>query len=153
MIYDSLQNFSTYLCLHPQFADALAFLNNHGEALPDLSPGAYEINGSGAFASVSEYESRPESEGFLEYHRKFIDIQLLLQGRERIGIADRKNCRDRGYETEKDLGRLEGAADFITLDRTNFAVFFPQDGHMPQISCAGQREKIKKIVFKIPVLN
>lgn len=153
MIYDVLDNFSIYLCLHPHFADALAFLRNHEGTLPALMPGSYDINSSGAFASVSEYESKPESEGFLEYHRKFIDIQILIQGREKIGVADEGRCRDLGYEEEKDMGKLEGTADFITLDTGNFAIFFPQDAHMPQIFCSDQREKVKKVVFKIPVIH
>jgi len=152
MIYDSLNNFNDYVCLHPHFADALAFLKEHEGTLPALMPGSYDINSSGAFASVSEYESKPESEGFLEYHRKFIDIQIIIAGREKIGIARKDNCRDQEYREEKDLGKLEGTTDFITMDITNFAIFFPQDAHMPQISCSDQREKVIKVVFKIPVL-
>lgn len=152
MIYDSLNNFDSYLCLHPHFSDALAFLKDHEGRLPDLMPGSYDINSSGAFASISEYASKPLSEGFLEYHRKYIDIQIIIEGREKIGIAQKVNCMDQGYLEEKDLGKLEGTADFIVMDRTNFAIFFPQDAHMPQIICSDRREKVKKAVFKIPVL-
>lgn len=153
MIYDSLHNLGTYLCLHPHFADALTFLKNHEGTLNTLMPGPYDINSRGAFASISEYESKPESEGFLEYHRRFIDIQVIIAGREKIGIAHRDNCRDLGYLEEKDLGKLDGTADFIAMDTTTFAIFFPQDAHMPQISSADKREIIKKVVFKIPVLT
>jgi YhcH/YjgK/YiaL family protein len=153
MIYDSLNNFTNYLCLHPYFTGVLAFLKTHEGIQSDLMPGRYDINSRGAFALINEYESKPVSEGFLEYHRKFIDIQVIIQGREKIGIAHKGNCRDLGYEEEKDLGKLDGTADFITMDRTNFAIFFPQDAHMPQISCSDQREKVKKVVFKIPVMD
>jgi biofilm protein TabA len=153
MIYDSLNNFGMYLCLHPHFTGVLAFLKTHEGILSDLMPGSYDINSRGAFASVSEYESKPESEGFLEYHRKYIDIQIIIEGREKIGVAQKDNCRDQGYLEEKDLGKLEGASDFILLDTSNFAIFFPQDAHMPQISCSDQRGKVKKVVFKIPVLD
>lgn len=153
MVYDSLNNFTNYLCLHPHFADALVFLNEHEADMSALLPGSYDINSSGAFASISAYESKPENEGFLEYHRKFIDIQIMIEGRERIGIAHIDNCRDLEYQAEKDLGKVEGTADFISIDRTNFAIFFPQDAHMPQISCSEKRERVKKVVFKIPVLD
>ena len=151
MIYDSLHNFSMYLCLHPHFADVLAFLKDHEGNLPALMPGSYDINSSGAFASISEYESKPQSEGFLEYHRKFIDIQIVIAGAEKIGIAQKNNCKDQEYLEERDLGKLEGLADFIVMDSTNFAIFYPQDAHMPQISCSEKREKVKKMVFKIPL--
>ena len=153
MIYDSLNNFSMYLCLHTHFPDTLAFLKDHEGCLHMVTPGSYDINNLGAFVLVSEYESKPESEGFLEYHRKFIDIQIVVTGREKIGIAQTSNCRDQAYLEEKDLGKSDGIADYITLDRTNFAIFFPQDAHMPQISCSERRERVKKMVFKIPVLT
>lgn len=152
MIYDSMSNFSMYICLHPQFADALAFLKTHEDTLTALAPGLYNINSSGAYASVSEYETKPVSEGLIEYHRKYIDIQILIAGEEKIGIAHKDNCRETEYLEEKDLGKLDGIADFITIDTHNFAIFFPQDGHMPQISCSKKREKVKKVVFKIPVM-
>ena len=151
MIYDSLNNFANYLCLHPHFTGVLAFLKTHEGIQSDLMPSSYDINSRGAFALISEYESKPASEGFLEYHRKFIDIQIIIEGRERIGIARKDNCRDLGYLEDKDLGKLEGTADFILMDRFNFAIFFPQDAHMPQISCSDKRERVKKVVFKIPV--
>ncbi|MBI5846348.1 MAG: YhcH/YjgK/YiaL family protein [Nitrospirae bacterium] len=151
MICDALNNFAAYLCLHPHFADVLAFLKTHETTLPALPPGTYDINGSGSFASVSEYTSKPESEGFLEYHRKFIDIQVVIMGRETIGIARKDRCNDQGYQEEKDLGKVDGTADFILMDTNNFAIFFPQDAHMPQLSCSDQRERVKKVVFKIPV--
>ena len=153
MIYDTLNNFSNYLCLHPQFSDALAFLKKHEAGLAGLEPGTYDINSSGAFASISEYRSKPEDEGFLEYHRKFIDIQIMIAGREKIGIAHKDHCRDLEYQKEKDLGKMEGTADFISMDTANFVIFFPQDAHMPQISCSEKREPVKKVVFKIPVLD
>lgn len=62
-----------------------------------------------------------------------------------------EKCMDQGYLEEKDLGKLKGIADFILMDRTNFAIFSSQDAHMPQISCSDQRERAIKIVFKVPV--
>lgn len=151
MIYDSLNNLGMYQCLHPNIADVITFLKEHEGTLPALTPGSYDINSNGAFVSISEYESKPESEGFLEYHRKFIDIQIIVAGKEKIGIAQKDNCRELEYLEEKDLGKLEGTADFILLNTGNFAIFFRQDAHMPQISCSDRREKVKKVVFKIPV--
>lgn len=151
MIYDSLSNLGMYLCLHPHFSDALAFLKAHEADMTTLASGKYDINNSGAFASISEYSSKPVDEGFLEYHRNFIDIQIMIQGREKIGIAHKDHCRELGYQEEKDLGRVEGTAALISMDQTNFVIFFPQDAHMPQISSSDKREPVKKVVFKIPV--
>ena len=116
-----------------------------------MENGKHDLNRLGAIALISEYDTKPVSEGFIEFHRKFIDVQIVIRGREKIGIANKINCRELEYDEEKDLGRLEGQTDFISLDTDNFVIFFPQDGHMPQISCSDKREKVKKVVFKIPL--
>ena len=149
MIIDQLCNFPLYLPLHPQFAAAHAFLQAH--AADDLPPGRYEVDGRGAFALVSEYQTRPLAECFIECHRHYIDIQLLLSGREGIGFCSRSAGREFPYDEEKDFLKLEGNTDFFTLQPGAFAVFFPDDGHMPTVLLDGTPAAVKKIVFKIPV--
>lgn len=149
MILDQLSNLPLYLPLHPQFAAALAFLQRHD---PDtLEPGRYEVDDLGAFALVSEYESRPLAECFIECHRRFIDIQLLLRGSEGVGFCSRGAGRELPYDEEKDFLKLEGKADFFTLQPGSFVIFFPDDGHMPMIRLGEEPSQVKKVVFKIPV--
>lgn len=149
MVLDALSNLPLYLSLHPQFAAALAFLQAHDpDALP---PGRYEINDTGAFALVSEYDSRPLAECFIECHRRYIDIQLLTRGREGVGYCRRNAGDELPYDAEKDFLKLEGEIDLFTLEPGNFAIFFPDDGHMPMIHLEELPAQVKKVVFKIPV--
>ncbi len=151
MVLDALSNFPLYLPLHPQFAAALAFLQAHDpDALP---PGRYEIDDAGAFAMVSEYDSRPLSECFIECHRKYIDIQLLTRGREGVGYCRRDAGRELPYDAEKDFLKLEGEVARFTLEPGAFAIFFPDDGHMPMIRLGEIPAAVKKVVFKIPVVT
>lgn len=149
MVLDRLNNLPLYLPLHPQFAAALAFLESHATA--ELPSGRHEIDDAGAFALVSEYETRPLAEGFIECHRRYIDIQVLLSGRERVGYCSRDTARELPYDEEKDFLKLEGETDFFTLEPEVFAIFFPDDGHMPSIRIGDAPSAVKKIVFKIPV--
>jgi YhcH/YjgK/YiaL family protein len=135
--------------LHPQFAAARAFLQAHDlDALPS---GRYEIDDHDAFALVSEYASRPLGECFIECHRRYIDIQLLVRGREGVGYCRRNAGRELPYDEEKDFLKLEGPVDRFILEPGVFAIFFPDDGHMPTIRLGEEASLVKKVVFKIPV--
>jgi len=149
MIFDHLDNFPLYLPLHPHFADVWAFLK--GNDPNSLVSGRHEVNALGAFALVSEYSTRPVAESFIECHRKYIDIQLLTRGAEAVGICCRSACRELPYDAEKDFLMLEGQTDRLTLNPGSFAVFFPDDGHMPMLQLEESPIQVKKVVFKIPV--
>lgn len=150
MIFDSLKNFGNYLSLHPHFKDVYDFINKND--METVAEGRHKINGNGAFLLVKEYLTKDPSETFIECHRKFIDIQLLAKGVERIGICNKDGCREFPYDADKDLQKLEGELNFIKLGLNSFAIFFPDDGHMPELNNSDSQEKVKKIVFKVPVL-
>lgn len=149
MIFDRLENFPLYLSLHPHFADVLAFLQKGDPGT--LPVGRHDVNDRGAFALVSEYATRPLAESFIECHRKYIDIQMLTSGAEAVGICCRSACRELPYDAEKDFLKLEGPTDRLTLTPGFFAVFYPDDGHMPMLQLADGPSQVKKVVFKIPI--
>lgn len=147
MIYDNLTQFHYYEAIHPLFPEVSRFLQRTD--LLQLSPGRHPLS-SGAFVGRSDYMTCPDNEAFIECHRQYIDIQILLAGSERIGICHRDDCRAEPYQADLDLQKLSGEVAFITLRPGNFAVFFPHDGHMPQV-CISAPEPVTKLVFKIPV--
>jgi YhcH/YjgK/YiaL family protein len=151
MVFDSMENFSNYLCLHPHFNNVYDFIK--GNNMPDMAEGRHKVNSHGAFALVKEYVTKDISETFVECHRKFIDIQILLKGIERIGICSKAECKEYAYDPDKDLQKLEGELNFIKMDLKSFAIFFPSDGHMPELKYGDLKEKVKKIVFKVPILS
>ena len=107
MILDKIEHFSTYINLHPHFQDVQALFNRH--ALSELPMGRSEINTQGAFVLVSEYQTRDESAGFIESHKQYIDIQLVLAGAERVGIAPVEECTiTQEYDAKTDFMKLSG---------------------------------------------
>jgi biofilm protein TabA len=148
MIYDSLDNFRAYEGLHPGFADIQAFLATAD--LSKLATGNHPINDRGAYASVNEYDTRSIEDCFIECHRKFIDVQIIAWGEEKIGISHKRFCTEQPYDDGKDLQKLTGRVDFITLVPGLFAVFFPHDAHEPGVTSGTEAVAVKKIVFKIP---
>lgn len=149
MIFDTLENFNSYVCLHPAFIDAAGFLSRAD--LIELPTGKYEIGNRGVFAAISEYATKNPSQCFIECHRKYIDIQFLLIGREKIGFCCKKDCTEETYDEEKDFQKLHGEIGFINLKPGLFAIFFPDDGHMPQMNYENGPEDVKKVVIKVPV--
>lgn len=150
MIADSLKNARDYFSLGGNFQKAFEYLMQNN--LEDKAEGKYEIDGDNIFVIVQSYDAKPESEGKLEAHRKYADIQFIIEGEEKIGYANiEKTSPVVDYDDEKDIIFLDGDFDFILVQKNDFMVFFPQDAHMPSIVSNGGRKYVKKAVIKIKV--
>jgi len=150
MILDKLENAKLYKSLHPLFAKAFEYIRKTD--FSNLEDGKYEIENDKLFAMVQEYYTKDVSEGKPEAHRKYIDIQYIHSGVELIGIATLNNQTLISNEPEKDLAFYESETSFIKLESCMFAVFFPDDLHMPGIKL-NQSTKVKKVVIKVLVEN
>ena len=150
MIFDHLSNISLYRTLSPDISAGLTYLH---QLSPDIAPGTYQITPR-VKAIVSEYETKVKNEVGFEAHRKNIDIQYLLKGEERIACMPiEKLTETEHYSEEKDAAfyAAEGVeAQTMTIGGGYFAIFFPQDGHMPQL-CVDEPEMVKKVVVKVAV--
>lgn len=147
MIFDHITNLSTYKTLSADIYEGLRFLQ---QVSPDIAVGTYQIN-SRVRAIVSEYETKVENEVGYEAHRKNIDIQYLLKGEERVACLPIDKLKETvPYSEEKDAAFFTSSLQPIemTLGDGYFAIFFPQDGHMPQLSI-DKPEMVKKVVVKI----
>ena len=149
MIFDSLDNFRSYVGLHAGFADVQAFLSETD--LSTLPEGKHPINDNGSYASVNEYNTRSIEDCFIECHQKFIDVQIIAWGEENIGVAHKRFCVEQQYDHDNDFQKLTGRVDFIRLVPGLFVVFFPHDAHEPGVRNGTEAVPVKKIVFKIPV--
>ena len=148
MILDSLNNIDRYATLHPLFPSAIAFMRSTD--LYALKPGIHPINGEELFVIVEEAQGRTHVEAKLECHRKYIDIQLVMEGTDEMGWKPLEDCcQPLGeYDTEKDIRFFNDAPDsWITTRANAYCIFFPQDAHAPLVST----RKIRKLIFKIAV--
>ena len=145
MIYDRLANSSIYSDLNPRIKTAFDFLNNTN--LENFTPGRYELEGDTVYVLVQEYEPKPVDQGKWEAHHRYVDVQYMLHGCERIDFALLDHMQLGEYNPEKDSQALNGQGQHLLLEEGSFVVFFPQDAHMPGLSL-GKPEKVKKIVLK-----
>jgi YhcH/YjgK/YiaL family protein len=148
MILDSLLNAGLYESIHPRFKQAFNFLRTTD--LTNLPVGKIEIDGQDLFANVVEMTGKTADTARLETHNKYIDIQVPVSAVETMGwIAgvDLKEITE-PYNSEKDISFFgDKATNFILVQPSQFAVFFPEDGHQPGI-CDGS---LRKIIIKVLV--
>lgn len=146
MIFDTIANADRYVVLHPLFAKAFEFIRTTD--LNTLAPGRYPIVGEDLFAIVEHVPGRPRESAQLECHRKYIDIQLVLEGLDEMGWKPLPDCRDpvSDYRAEKDIQFFRDApAAWIATPPGAFCIFFPQDAHAPLVSA----DHIRKVIFKV----
>ena len=147
MILDKITNYKLYAGLGQDFKEAFELLlNNQAEK----APGRYDFK-NGMFYLVQSYETKPEAEGFFEAHRKYIDLQFIASGKERHDYAHISTLKIRdNYDDEKDFISFDGKGAALTLDAGYFAIYFPEDGHKPNLRVEDKAEAVTKVVFKIP---
>lgn len=153
MIKDNLQHLAYYNYLNSDLKKGLKYIRDTD--FDNLENGRYEVFEDKVYAIVQDYNSKPESEGKYEAHRKYIDIQFLVKGEEKIGIGKLGDFEEvTEYDEEKDIVFLAPkenvAPNFIKLNEKEFAIFYPQDVHMPSIAIENPKH-IKKVVVKVLV--
>lgn len=119
-------------------------------ALQARPNGRWQPEGDSWFCTISDSETAPASQRHTEYHRQWLDIQVLLAGEEIIGydVADARQIA--AEERKPDLFIVEQAQlrQQLHLQPGDFAVFAPGEAH--QALCAvGKPARVRKAVFKV----
>ena len=146
MILDTLARADRYLALHPLFPRTFEFLR--GTDLHALVPGQHTIQGEQLFAIVEACAGRTRAEAKLECHRRYIDIQLVLEGVDEMGWKPLAECLDPAtdYDAARDIRFFNDApASWIATPPGSFCLFFSADAHAPLVSAG----VIRKVVVKI----
>jgi biofilm protein TabA len=143
MIVDSIKQHARYSSLHPGFERAFEVLRR---ALRDgLEPGKHTIIDDRLFIICARDQGRGKAASPLESHRKYIDIQCVLQGVETIGWRPTDDCGmvSEAYQPSRDIGFFADAPTlWLELQVAEFAIFYPSDAHAPS---AGNSEVLKAV--------
>jgi len=108
----------------------------------------------GAFALEQTYLPKPRPEGFFESHRKYIDVQVIVEGEELMEVEDvSRLVVAQTYDPERDFIKYAdaAAASVLRMRAGDVAIFFPEDGHMPSLQLEGRPVLVRKTVVKVPV--
>jgi biofilm protein TabA len=150
MILATLSQSSRYAALHPLFQRAFDYMRDTD--LFALAPGRYPIVGDDLFAIVERVPGKTKDTARLEAHRKYIDIQLVLEGDEQMGWKPLADCLNpvSEHSEEKDIRFFHDApASWIAVPPDHFCIFFPEDAHAPLVS----NGEVRKVIFKVAVLQ
>ena len=149
-LHSSVNTDSFYRAYHTNkklWDAAFTFLKEQN--LEAIMPGKYPIDGEAVFASVTEAPSKNKEEVKWESHKKYIDLQYIIKGKEIIGVADTsKAVITKPYSP--DVINYDAEGKYYTTEQGKFFLFFPNDAHRPLIKVEGY-DVVKKIVIKIQI--
>src|SRR3989338_3821699 len=146
MIFSILSQSDRYAALHPLFPRAFEYIRNTD--LLSSAAGRYPIVGDDLLAIVEHVPGRTRAVAKLECHRRYIDIQLILEGVDEMGWKALADCTQpvSDYSAEKDIRFFHDApATWIATPPGAFCIFFPEDAPAPLVSAS----QIRKVIFKI----
>jgi biofilm protein TabA len=148
MIFDSIDNILKYNLLNKNFDAAIGFIKETNFDL--LSNGKHSIKGEDIYAMVNRYETKHVDEVEWEIHKKYIDIQILIEGEETMGYSQPNTLHaSTGYNAEKDIQFFKGdRGDYVALKKGLFIIFFPGEAHRPGLISI-EKSQVKKLVIKV----
>lgn len=147
MIVDNIDNIMFYHSMVRHLAAGMTAVEALGG---NLEVGRYEFDGG--YFMVQKGSTRPMTEGTFEAHRKYVDVQIIVEGSEEVAWADLRDLHTEiPYDTEKDAERLSGSLEHVMkMSAGMFYMAFPHDGHKP-VSHTKEQQSYTKIVMKLPV--
>jgi YhcH/YjgK/YiaL family protein len=115
-----------------------------------LEPGRHEVAGENLFYMINQYITKDAASVKFEAHRKYIDLQYVMEGEEIMGVSGFEYASETDpYVAEKDIAFYTvSKAEYHKASASEFFVFFPEDLHQPGVM-AEDPQKVKKVVFKI----
>ena len=149
MVIDKLENANLFFGLNERINRAICYLQSTD--FTQLDVGRYEIDGKFIYANVYEHETKNSKDGLLEAHKKYVDIHYVINGSEQIGVAileDQTPIKE--YDEIDDFTLYKVDYCLNLLKAGMFAIFFPDDLHMPGIK-SDKFNKVKKIVVKVKI--
>lgn len=144
MIICPWKDIKKYASLLPGIEEAFDAIN----ALETFEAAAYQLSGGNRFFVSAGTTIEPT---VAEVHRKYLDIQYIVKGKEVMGWADLADCVPATeFSEEKDIGMYSGPFTFHTITEGTCYVVFPEDVHMPGRHLDVPNDYVK-IVVKLAV--
>ena len=148
MIYDKLNNINKYNVISEKVSDFLLGLT------PEIAAGRYVID-ENTYVNIDVYNTKDFNNCKLEAHKKYIDIQMLITGNERLDYINTDGLKvSEEYDENRDIMFFETPdipLNSVQLTPYNFALIYPHEAHMPQINYINKTHSVKKAVVKIKI--
>lgn len=121
--------------------------------LDKMELGEHQIVPGRCWAIVSEYTPKTTDKGNIESHKKFIDLQYVMRGNEKMGLARNVTVR-KEYNPDRDVAFWNSDdIRYYPAMSDVFFLFFPGDIHQPSVRDDDSVETSRKIVIKIEYIE
>lgn len=148
MIYGNIAYADRYASLHPLLPQLFAYVKSHD--LLHTPMGKIVFDGDKLFINNVNPECLSEEKQVLEVHRRYIDVHILLEGKERVGWRNTDDCKDvaHPYDEAGDFATFfDKPTTYIDMMPNNFLIVFPEDAHAPIIGSGRIRKAIAKVML------
>lgn len=129
---------------------------NHREfgwqRLQSLPDGKYQPDGAEWYCNINDAQTAPTNTRHTEFHKQYLDIQLILRGEEIIRYHLNDARAEKAPEKKPDLYILENPVltNQVHLREGDFATFYPGEAHQA-LCMVNEPATVRKAVFKVPV--
>lgn len=147
MIYDRIDHMAAYRGMAPGLDRAIDFVQHTD--LASLPLGRVDIDGENVFANVMEATARDASELHYELHRRYMDIQIDIEGTEAIFVGRAPVTSREAFSEERDFQSVDAAEGArLVMGPGYFAALLPGEPHLPSAAAVPERH-LRKIVIKV----
>jgi len=159
MIVGKLKDLYRYKGIAKNIDTTIDFILEKGIAgIVAMAPGKYEIDGKNVILNRDTYVAKPKNETFFENHENYMDLQVVLTGKEYFAYTDISNPLLKvttPYNPDKDVTKYNADdvdavkdAQWFVLEE-GYALVYTEDVHLAKCDVNGGT--VDKAVFKIKI--
>ncbi|WP_339002651.1 YhcH/YjgK/YiaL family protein [Fusobacterium polymorphum] len=151
MIYAELKDIKIYKGINKNLDKAIDFIAEKKYLNPSF--GKNIVEGDTIYFNCPEKPITRENIGLeLEYHKRYADIHIVLEGEEVIAYSPFEDCVEtKSFNPEEDYALMKGKTQVeLIMNTKNFLIIFPEEPHLALLKVDTPKE-IKKIIFKVEI--
>lgn len=152
MIIGNIEHLDRIPYLPQKLKNAIEYVRDNVNANTPL--GRYEMD-ENIFFMVSDNSTRLATDANPEYHRRYIDIQIVLNGAEGMAFsalpAHTEVIEDRLIQDDIAFVKTPSEETMFIAHANDFVIFYPGELHKPLCAINQQLAKIRKVVVKVDI--
>lgn len=121
--------------------------------LSRFETGKHDIDKDNMFLVINDYKTVKDDERVWEAHRRYIDVHVMIKGKERLGMSFIEDANIKQYHEDSDYVEIPSVNKDISqiiLREGEYLVCYPQDVHKTACIVENQ-EDVRKAIFKVKV--
>ncbi|WP_392560466.1 YhcH/YjgK/YiaL family protein [Orbus mooreae] len=153
MIIGNIEHLDLTPYLPKKIKDAIEYVKDNVNS--NTPVGKYEIDGENIFFMLSENSSRFIDTAEPEYHKRYIDVQIVLEGSEGMAVSTlpphTEITDDRMASGDIAFVKTPKEETLFVAHEKDFVIFYPNEVHKPLCAVDNQLAKIRKVVIKVAI--